>query len=108
MPADADFYALELLLDDQDWALLHRVHSFMEQQVQPIINHYWTRDRFPPELRPGLAELGIAGLPYTGYGCPGKSPLLDGMVAMELARTDPSIATFCGVPRGLALGRIYP
>ena len=65
--------------------------------MQPIINHYWTRARFPHELLPGLAELGIAGLPYTGYGCPGKSPLLDGMVAMELARTDPSIATFFGV-----------
>ena len=107
MTADADFYDLELLLDDQDRALLHRVHSFMEQQVQPIINHYWTRARFPHELLPGLAELGIAGLPYTGYGCPGKSPLLDGMVAMELARTDPSIATFFGVHGGLAMGSIY-
>jgi glutaryl-CoA dehydrogenase len=107
MTADADFYALELLLDDQDRALLQRVHSFMEQQVQPIINHYWTRARFPHELLPGLAELHIAGLPYTGYGCPGKSPLLDGMVAMELARTDPSIATFFGVHGGLAMGSIY-
>ena len=100
MPADADFYALELLLDDGDRALLHRVRSFMEKEVQPIINRYWTRARFPHELLPGLAELGIAGLPYAGYGCPGKSPLLDGMVAMELARTDPSIATFFGVHGG--------
>src|SRR5512132_1734332 len=107
MTADADFYALELLLDDQDRALLQQVRGFMEQQVQPIINHYWTRARFPHELLPGLAELGIAGLPYTGYGCPGKSPLLDGMVAMELARTDSSIATFFGVHGGLAMGSIY-
>src|SRR5512132_695817 len=107
MTADADFYALELLLDDQDRALLHRVHSFMEQQVLPIINRYWTRARFPHELLPGLAELGIAGLPYAGYGCPGKSRLLDGMVAMELARTDSSIATFFGVHGGLAMGSIY-
>jgi glutaryl-CoA dehydrogenase len=107
MAADADFYALELLLDDQDQALLHRVRAFMETEVQPIINHYWTRARFPHELLPGLAELGIAGLPYAGYGCPGRSPLLDGMVAMELARTDPSIATFFGVHGGLAMGSIY-
>ena len=107
MPADADFYALELLLDEEDRALLHRVRTFMEKQVQPIINHYWTRAKFPHELLPGLRELGIAGLPYSGYGCPGKSPLLDGMVAMELARTDPSIATFNGVHGGLAMGSIY-
>jgi glutaryl-CoA dehydrogenase len=107
MPADADFYALELLLDDQDQTLLHRVRGFMEKEVQPIINRYWTRAKFPHELLPGLAELGIAGLPYTGYGCPGRSRLLDGMVAMELARTDPSIATFFGVHGGLAMGSIY-
>src|SRR5918995_6500642 len=107
MPADADFYALELLLDEEDRALLHRVRGFMDKEVQPIINHYWTRARFPHELLPGLAELGIAGLPYAGYGCPGRSRLLDGMVAMELARTDPSIATFFGVHGGLAMGSIY-
>jgi glutaryl-CoA dehydrogenase len=107
MPADADFYDLERLLDDDDRALLQRVRGFMEKQVQPIINRYWTRAKFPHELLPGLAELGIAGLPYRGYGCPGKSPLLDGMVAMELARTDPSIATFSGVHGGLAMGSIY-
>ena len=107
MPADADFYALELLLDDGDRALLHRVRAFMEKEVQPIINRYWTRARFPHELLPGMAELGIAGLPYAGYGCPGRSRLMDGMVAMELARTDPSIATFFGVHGGLAMGSIY-
>jgi glutaryl-CoA dehydrogenase len=107
MPADADFYALELLLDDQDQALLHRVRGFMEKEVQPIINRYWTRAKFPHEILPGLRGLGIAGIPYDGYGCPGKSPLLDGMVAMELARTDPSIATFLGVHGGLAMGSIY-
>jgi glutaryl-CoA dehydrogenase len=107
MPADADFYALELLLDDQDQALLHRVRGFMEKEVQPIINRYWTRAKFPHEILPGLRGLGIAGLPYDGYGCPGKSPLLDGMVAMELARTDPSIATFIGVHGGLAMGSIH-
>jgi glutaryl-CoA dehydrogenase len=107
MPADADFYALELLLDDEDRALVHRVRAFMEKEVQPIINGYWTRARFPHEILPGLRELGIAGLPYRGYGCPGKDPLLDGMVAMELARTDPSIATFNGVHSGLAMGSIY-
>jgi glutaryl-CoA dehydrogenase len=107
MAADADFYALELLLDEPDRALLRRVRGYMETQVQPVINRYWTRAKFPDEILPGLAELGIAGLPYHGYGCPGRSPLADGMVAMELARTDPSIATFCGVHGGLAMGTIY-
>ena len=44
---------------------------------------------------------------YDGYGCPGGGRLLDGMIAMELARVDPSISTFMGVHSGLAMGSIY-
>jgi alkylation response protein AidB-like acyl-CoA dehydrogenase len=103
----SDFYDLEALLDDDDRALLHRVRGFMDEQVEPVINDYWTRGRFPQELIPGLAELGIAGMQYSGYGCPGRSPLMDGMIAMELSRGDPSMATFMGVHGGLAMGTIY-
>jgi glutaryl-CoA dehydrogenase len=49
----------------------------------------------------------VAGLSYKGYGCPGRSSLLDGFVAMEFARVDPSMATFLGVHTGLAMGSIY-
>ena len=79
----------------------------MEKSVAPVINHYWIREEFPHDLVPGLAELGIAGLACEGYGCPGGSSLLDGMIALELARVDPSIATFMGVHGGLAMGSIY-
>jgi glutaryl-CoA dehydrogenase len=107
-PASAsDFYDLETLLPEDDRALLRRVRSFMDEQVEPIINEYWTRARFPRELIPAMADLGIAGAQYSGYGCPGLSALTDGMIAMELARGDPSIATFMGVHGGLAMGSIY-
>jgi glutaryl-CoA dehydrogenase len=105
---DADFYLLEQTLDAERRGLLLRVREFMEKSVQPVINHYWTREEFPHELViGGLRQLGVAGLAYSGYGCPGGGALLDGMVAMELARTDPSIATFFGVHSGLAMGSIY-
>ena len=35
-------------------------------------------EEFPHQLLPRLAELRIMGLPYHGYGCPGKSTVLDG------------------------------
>ena len=107
MTSDADFYHLELLLDDAERDLLHRVRTFMEKEVAPVINRYWVAAQFPHELVPGLRDLGIAGLPYAGYGCGGARPLVDGLVALELARTDPSIATFMGVHGGLAMGSIY-
>ncbi len=107
MQPDADFYGLEQLLDDAERAVLHRVRAFMEKEVAPVINRYWVTAQFPHELVPGLRGLGIAGLAYHGYGCPGGRLLLDGLVALELARTDPSIATFCGVHGGLAMGSIF-
>jgi glutaryl-CoA dehydrogenase len=72
-----------------------------------VINRYWTRAEFPHELVAPWAELGLAGLAYEGYGCGGRSFLLDGLVAMETARIDSSWATFHGVHSGLAMGSIY-
>ena len=105
---DGDFYLIEQTLDPGGRELLHRVREFMEKSVQPVINHYWTREEFPRDLVvPGLRDLGIVGQAYSGYGCPGGGNLLDGMIAMELARVDSSIATFFGVHSGLAMGSIY-
>jgi glutaryl-CoA dehydrogenase len=103
----ADFYLLESMLSPAEQEMLLRVREFMEKTVQPVINEYWIREEFPFDLLPGLRSLGIAGLSYDGYGCPGGGCLLDGMIAMELARVDSSIATFLGVHSGLAMGSIF-
>jgi glutaryl-CoA dehydrogenase len=104
---DSDFYSLELLLDPAGRQKLQQVREFMEKEIEPVINRYWTREEFPRELIPAIGRLGIVGLAYDGYGCAGGGNLLDGMVAMELARVDSSIATFFGVHSGLAMGSIY-
>jgi glutaryl-CoA dehydrogenase len=102
--ADGDFYGLEQLLDRPGRGAVQRTREFMTKEIGPVINHDWTREEFPYQLIPELAGLGITGLAYQGYGCPGGGPLLDGMIAMELARVDPSISTFMGVHGGLAMG----
>jgi glutaryl-CoA dehydrogenase len=102
----SDFYDLAGTLEPRDQDVLRRVRAFMDDEVEPVINDFWTRGEFPHHLVKGLAELGIAGMPYHGYGCPGRPFLVDGMVAMELARGDSSISTFMGVHGGLAMGTI--
>ena len=104
---EGDFYDLAALLDEEDRLLLKRVRTFMEEHVAPVINVYWGKAEFPFEVLPAMAELGIAGLAYHGHGCPGRRFLADGFVALELARIDPSMATFMGVHGGLAMGSIY-
>ncbi len=103
----SDFLGFELLLSDEDRELLGRTRAFMNRQVEPIINDYWTRAAFPHELLPEMAKLGIAGLAYDGPGCPARGPLVAGLIAMEMARVDPSMATFMGVHGGLAMGSIF-
>ena len=105
--ANGDFYAIQSTLSEEDQALLRRVRAFLEAEVAPVITECWIREEFPYQLLPKLAELDIMGLPYQGYGCPGKSMVLDGMLMMELARVDGSFATFRGVHSGLAMGSIY-
>jgi glutaryl-CoA dehydrogenase len=104
---DGDFYMLARTLSPEDNALRLQVRSFMEEKVEPIINGYWERDEFPFELLPAVRALGIAGLPFKGYGCPGRTTTLMGFVMMELARIDASFSTFFGVHTGLAMGSIY-
>ena len=80
-----------------------------ETEVAPIIEDYWGRDQFPHEIIPKLRALdvNIAGVGYRGYGSAGGSWLLNGFVAMEMARIDCSVATFWGVHTGLSAGSIY-
>jgi glutaryl-CoA dehydrogenase len=104
---DGDFYRIGDLLNDEERALAKRVREFMETEVAPIIEDYWARDKFPFEIIPRMAKLGIGGIGYEGYGCAGGSMLLNGFVSMELARIDASIATFWGVHTGLSAGSIY-
>lgn len=102
-----DCYSYEHLLSHEERELPHAVRKFMTTDVAPVLLEHWSRATFPVEIVPGMRELGLAGLPYDGYGCGGRRYLLDGMIAMELARTDCSIATFNGVHGGLAMGSIY-
>jgi glutaryl-CoA dehydrogenase len=102
-----DFYKMRETLPAEDKALLTELRAFLEAHVAPEINAYWIRAEFPHHLVPEIARLGIVGASYKGYGFRGRSPILDGFIALELARVDSSIATFIGVHGGLSAGSIY-
>jgi glutaryl-CoA dehydrogenase len=101
-----DFYHFEELLPADEREILHRVRDFLRTEVAPIANDYWARAEFPTHLVKGYAELGIAGRAYPEASDPKPSSLLSGFLALEMAHTDPSMATFFGVHTGLAMGSI--
>ena len=106
-PIDGDFYDVFHTLTPEQRELQLKVRAFMEKEVKPIVNDYWLRDQFPFELIPKFKELNICGVTYDGYGCPNLPFIMEGILAMEMARIDASIATFFGVQSGLSMGSIY-
>jgi glutaryl-CoA dehydrogenase len=107
MTPAADFYHLADELPQDDRHVLARLRDFLDAELAPVANWHWAREAFPHQLIEPLGKLDIAGLSYSGYGLPGRTSLLDGFATLELARTDPSFATFYGVHSGLAMGSIY-
>ncbi|MFI6026690.1 acyl-CoA dehydrogenase family protein [Amycolatopsis magusensis] len=105
----ADFYDYEALLPEDEREILARAREFMRTEVKPLVNENWAKGEFPKELIGLFRESGLAGLPYEGYGehRGAASHLLTGMLAMEMTRTDASVATFFGVHNGLAMYSIH-
>ncbi|MFD6172961.1 acyl-CoA dehydrogenase family protein [Streptomyces coeruleorubidus] len=105
----ADFYAYETLLPDEERKILLKARTLMRDEIKPLVNDNWAKGEFPRELVGIFRDSGLAGLPYEGYGehRPAVSNLLSGMLAMELSRTDASVATFFGVHNGLAMYSVH-
>jgi len=104
---NGDFYEVHLRLTEEQRAIQLKVRNFMETEIKPLVNKYWLKDEFPFEILPKFAELNLCGVSYEGYGCPNLPFLMEGIIAMEMARVDSSMATFFGVQSGLAMGSIY-
>lgn len=106
-PIDGDFYSLALKLIPEERELQLKVRNFMEDEIRPIANEYWNKGEFPFQIIPKMAALDICALNYEGFGSYHASHVLQGIIAMEMARVDVSISTFFGVHSGLAMGSIY-
>jgi glutaryl-CoA dehydrogenase len=106
MSSPSDLYLADELLADADREIRDRLRDFCAREVTPIVNDYWERAEFPFELVPKIAELGLAGGTIEGYGCPGMSATAAGLVSMEWAHADGSVATFFGVHSNLAMQSI--
>lgn len=91
-----DFYHLYSSLSSEDKLLLKEVRTFMEIKVKPIMNEYWIKDEFPYHLIEEFKKLDIC--------C--KPRLLTGLIVMEMARVDPSMATFFNIQNGLVIGSV--
>jgi glutaryl-CoA dehydrogenase len=105
-PLASDFYSYETQLSDQEKDALAKLRAWLESDVKPIIGGYWDRAEFPMQIVKPLAELGAFSFAWDETRPFENSAVFRGFIAMELARVDPSVATFVGVQNGLVNGTI--
>src|SRR5688572_26023408 len=103
-----DFYQLDTLLSEEERAIRDTVRSWVDQHLMPVIGDCYIEGRFPKELIPGLAELGVLGanLPEK-YGCAGLNNVAYGLIMQELERGDSGIRSFASVQGALVMYPIY-
>src|SRR5688572_1688624 len=106
-PDPLDFYDVAALLDDDERLIRATVGRFVDREVTPIIADCFAAERFPVELVPRLAELGLFGATLQGYGCPGLGFTAYGLVCEELERGDSSVRSCVSVQSSLVMGAIH-
>ncbi len=103
-----DLFDVRSLLSEEERAVQDTVARFTNERVIPIIGEAFDQGRFPKELVPEIAELGLLGssLPEK-YGCAGLNGVSYGLICQELERGDSGIRSFVSVQSSLCMYPIY-
>ncbi|MBX6331538.1 MAG: acyl-CoA dehydrogenase family protein, partial [Gemmatimonadaceae bacterium] len=103
-----DFFALDTALSEEERAVRDSIRRFVDDRVLPIIGDCYVQGRFPKELIPELAQLGVFGanLPEE-YGCAGLNNVAYGLIMQELERGDSGVRSFASVQGALVMYPIF-
>src|ERR1051325_11547558 len=103
-----DFFAIDTQLSDEERAVRDSVRRFVDEKVLPIIGKCYVDGKFPKELIPEMASLGVLGanLPEE-YGCAGLNNVAYGLIMQELERGDSGIRSFASVQGALVMYPIF-
>ena len=107
MPTRVDFYKLDQELTAEERLLRDTVRAFVVREYLPLIAEHFEQGSFPIEIVPRLAELGLLGMKYKGYGCAGASNVDYGLACQELEWADSGLRSFQSVQTSLVIHPIY-
>ncbi|MFQ5463430.1 MAG: acyl-CoA dehydrogenase family protein [Phycisphaerae bacterium] len=102
-----DFYAIDSLLSEDERQVRDTVGRFVDDRILPIIADCFEHERFPTELVPEMAELGLFGPTLKDYGCAGLNSVCYGLIMQELERGDSGVRSFASVQSGLCMYPIH-
>ena len=103
-----DLYDVRSLLTDEERMVQDTVGRFVDEKVLPIISDCFDQGRFPKELVPEIASLGLLGATIPEkYGCAGMNGVSYGLICQELERGDSGLRSFASVQSSLCMYPIY-
>ena len=102
-----DFYHMDSLLTGEERTFRDKVRKFVDDECLPIIAEYFDKGTFPLALIPRMANLGLFGIHFDGYGCTQASHTIYGLACQELGRCDSGLRAMFSVQNSLAMYPIY-
>lgn len=95
------------LLTSEELMIRDSVRDFVDKEVIPTLQQANRDEKFPMQLIPRFAEMGLLGSTIQGYGCAGLGHVAYGLATQELERGDSGIRSFCSVQSSLVMYPIY-
>ena len=104
----SDLFDIRSLLTEEERMVQDSVARFTDEKVLPIIGDCFDQGRFPKELIPEIASMGLLGssLPEK-YGGGALNSVSYGLICMELERGDSGIRSFVSVQSSLCMYPIF-
>src|SRR5690606_29525049 len=102
-----DFYDVRSLLSEDEQMVQDTVGRFVDEKIVPIIGECFEQGRFPKELVPEFAELGLFGSSIEGYEWAGLKSVSYGLICQAVGRDDSGIRSFVSVQSSLCMYPIY-
>src|SRR5215472_7535140 len=102
-----DLYDVASSLTEEERMVQDSVGRLVDEKVLPLIQKCFEDHRFPKELVPELAALGLLGSSIKGYDCAGLNAISYGLICQELERGDSGIRSFVSVQSSLCMYPIY-
>jgi glutaryl-CoA dehydrogenase len=102
-----DLYDVDSLLSEEERMVRSSVRRLVDERVLPIIRECFEQHRFPREIVPELAGLGLLGSSLEGYGCAGMNSTSYGLICQELERGDSGLRSFVSVQSSLCMYPIH-
>jgi len=102
-----DLFDVRSALTDEERMVQDSVARLVDEKVLPIIQRCFEEHRFPRELVPELAALGLLGSSIHCYECAGLNSIAYGLICQQLERGDSGIRSFVSVQSSLCMYPIY-